>query len=758
MSYSSELLSAVLAGDTQLPLDTTLDFLPGTDAIIGTEIVSIVDVDDDAAVLHLASPLLSGYDEEAEVKVHPVIFEKVAHIIIEEEDEELIARVPFTMYDRLATGTREPGTEEVVAVDFDQDELVIEDALGLLPIVDGSVIDPGTLPPAEPAPSDGLTPDASPTPTVMAAISALSVTWLAELNADFVTYEVHVSPLSTFVPTPETFYGETPGTAMFINNLPSGAPLVAGTNYYVRIVAKDEDGSAPPSVAGSNSPVTVGTTTIGPGSITSTQIQDNAVTTPKLAANAVETDKLAANSVTSIKIAALQILASHIAAGAITADKLEAVLVLATTIVAGTRDGPRVEFGVVDDLVDDEQRIGLTAYNPLGEPTLRADGETGDVAISGTFEFGDPANPSGLLKEDVIELNEQAVGLATPQRVQSDIVSKATTTSITLQLPNYTRVGRWAVLTVQVFDNGTVPTVSNSDITGGAAWTLRAATAHTSNRFRVYTFTRPITSRWKTITVTASSNAERLRAELAEYANISSSGFEACVPAQGTGTAVSVAATSTQNNDLMAGQFTYRQNASASVTSTDPAGFNLIGERQAASEIGSRYFDGVAFSTGLQTMSSTLGSSRDWVAHLLLLKASDTSAGPNPPDADKVAIFGLNVGGRTRLHAKDELGNMGSVVLGTSNEVWDLEYVTRSFAPGSINAHSGGIEVIPIVGLKVGDNVMFAGTTSGQHYLQMRTNHVCAVDDEIQLRYYNSDTSALNPGTVTIGLWIRHRS
>lgn len=192
--------------------------------------------------------------------------------------------------------------------------------------------------------SDGSPPASSPAPTVRSAISALIVSWTPVTNNDPVTYEVHVSATSGFTPSSTTKVMEVAGTLVWVRRLADGTPLQYGTTYYVKLVAKDLDGAAAPSVeaSGQVSQITspdiaanqVLANHIAADQIQASHIAAGAVTASELAAGAVTTDKLAAAAVTSDKIAADAILANHIAAGAVTASEIAADAVQTSHIAA----------------------------------------------------------------------------------------------------------------------------------------------------------------------------------------------------------------------------------------------------------------------------------------------------------------------------------------------------------------------------------------------------------------------------------------
>ena len=99
--------------------------------------------------------------------------------------------------------------------------------------------------------SNQTAPTTSPTPTVTSLYQALEVKWTALTalqSPDLVTYEVHISTTTGFTPSSSTKAIETKGTFAIIKTLPgTSTSLSYGQTYFVKIIAKDIDGSASPS-------------------------------------------------------------------------------------------------------------------------------------------------------------------------------------------------------------------------------------------------------------------------------------------------------------------------------------------------------------------------------------------------------------------------------------------------------------------------------------------------------------------------------
>jgi hypothetical protein len=102
--------------------------------------------------------------------------------------------------------------------------------------------------------TDGIAPTSSPTPTVIGSIKSLYVRWTGITNADPVKYDVYISSTTGFTPGSTTLVGTTAATFITIQALPGPAPLPGdvdtrnlqyNTDYFVKIIARDDDGSAP---------------------------------------------------------------------------------------------------------------------------------------------------------------------------------------------------------------------------------------------------------------------------------------------------------------------------------------------------------------------------------------------------------------------------------------------------------------------------------------------------------------------------------
>jgi hypothetical protein len=205
----------------------------------------------DLSGLTLAAPgLTAALATGAPVNLYPPSSERWASVVPPGGTEPLPVRVPIGLRDRVWLGVRDQAVGEDVRYMLDDAEAsndhVLSDVLADEPVIDASMA--STL---RGQPSDGLKPASSPTPSLIGAATYLGVSWAAIANADRVVYEIHISTSNGFVPDATTKAFETVGTSHVITNLPSGAALALGTTYYVKLIAKDWDGSAPASIQAS---------------------------------------------------------------------------------------------------------------------------------------------------------------------------------------------------------------------------------------------------------------------------------------------------------------------------------------------------------------------------------------------------------------------------------------------------------------------------------------------------------------------------
>ena len=164
--------------------------------------------------------------------------------------------------------------------------------------------------------TDGKAPSVtSPTPTITPGPGFLYCTWSHILNDDQLTYELHISTQSGFIPATNTLVDETPATYAFIKNqspADGGGDLDYTATYYVRIRARDNDGYAPYGQQVVANVRKVETEDLEPFAVTNAIIANLAVDTAKIVDLSVTTAKIADLAVDSAKINDLSVITAKI--------------------------------------------------------------------------------------------------------------------------------------------------------------------------------------------------------------------------------------------------------------------------------------------------------------------------------------------------------------------------------------------------------------------------------------------------------------
>lgn len=342
LPLGSTLAEAAASGATTLVLEDTADFdeAGGTVLLGGEALLTYTAADDEAGEVYLSAPLAAAWDIDTRVEVWDpaagaVVTETFAEILVEGMEnagDSLVAIVDHALIPYLPEGMRNPDPQtgvigEPVELEYRGDDLFVVNVLGKAPVMDGSMIDPETLPPA----AEPEIPEEPDAPTVLPGIGQLFVRWAGLTHPNPVVYEVYVSDESPVAATPENLVSEVTGTAATIRRLPrvdeggdDNTSLRYDTTYYVAIRARD---SLDPDFV---SPLSA--------EVEGTPVQ-------------VTGDDIAVESVT----------AQHVVAGQITGELLAGEILLGSTIKTA-ESGQRVEIsegGVQLIGSDDTVRVSL---------------------------------------------------------------------------------------------------------------------------------------------------------------------------------------------------------------------------------------------------------------------------------------------------------------------------------------------------------------------------------------------------------------
>ena len=203
--------------------------------------------------------------------------------------------------------------------------------------------------------SDEVAPTTNPELTssmVKSLFGAFAITFPPIVNPDSVVYEVFIKPDNATGIVSNTYKVlEVGGTFAVVRTLADRVTTLSyGTNYYIAVRAKDNDGVSTGLVTpvGPIQTMQVSTEDLANLGITEVKIDNSAITAAKIAANAVTETKIANDSISSPKIIAGAIETDKIAAGAIVADKISANAIEADKIAANAITATKIAAGAVE--------------------------------------------------------------------------------------------------------------------------------------------------------------------------------------------------------------------------------------------------------------------------------------------------------------------------------------------------------------------------------------------------------------------------
>lgn len=602
--------------------------------------------------------------------------------------------------------------------------------------------------------SDSVAPAAAAAPTVQGGLGYIAVKWTpVVLNAaagpqrDTVIYEVHVSTGgSGFVTGAGTKAGETPGTMAFTRTDAAGADLNYGTDYWVKIVARDADGTAAASSAA------------GPVQLDPAGSQD-------------------------------------ILAGAVTAEHIESVFNYSSAFIAGTFPGANVQvgFGVKDDgtgnAVVDSGFLGVRAYD--GDPSntqpifkLPADGSP--ALFRGVIQFGSQGT-SQLLQNDMIQVQEQSGGtFADPLLIQTAASGDKPSTTQTCWFETQATTGNLIIAVLNSWD-----ATGSATYTTPAGWALiHSAQWADSSNGRVAMFAKVATGGAgegdgfsDPVSITMSKSCDVATLQLLEYSGVT---VVEDVASLGIGvTANGVQPMNTTATGTFGQQSLLIQVSCAEGTwrsATHPSGGLFPGIRQSSIPVDRALVSqveetdattGILVANDIETnvYAKTVQSgvtdfgyaetNADSLSGFTFVAALQCSANAvQAADADTVRMYGSDIGGETYLHTIDELGRKQAVVLGSFGEIWRMEILALTKDIANVPTHGATLETFTsgISGLATGDFIMFLNKANQNRSLIVRSEPVCTVANQIVCQFFNADTADVNPASDTYYFLVIHRS
>lgn len=204
--------------------------------------IAYASADPDADTITLTAPLAAGISAETTLLVWPLGQEKVAQVELDDNDEGPLCLVPFAMSDKFDVGIRDPSDQESVLITDQSGRWELYAMDDQIPVILGQY-----FPPIDTLPGPVIAPTVSPEPTVVGGIGSLFVSF-APIAFQQVTVDVHLSLATGFMPDGTTLVKTVSGTNATITTLPDGVTALSpNTTYYIKLVAHNPAGYAPPS-------------------------------------------------------------------------------------------------------------------------------------------------------------------------------------------------------------------------------------------------------------------------------------------------------------------------------------------------------------------------------------------------------------------------------------------------------------------------------------------------------------------------------
>lgn len=302
--------------------------------------------------------------------------------------------------------------------------------------------------------TDGAPPQSSPAAIVSGGFGYLYAQWTAVPNADPVTYEVHLSTTSGFVPTLNgaTKVAEVAGTSVVLEKDAVGTNLVYGVTYYVRIIAKDKDttsGNAPaPGAQGSGSVLRASLNDDTIGELPATRIIAGNFTGGEFVIASGGILKTA-NSEVTITHAGIQVMGAN--------SSISATALTTGTFGAGnalTVNGNMMLNG--NFTIQNSGYITSAVYRPLGDPL----GATGFRLSAAGLDIFSGVVAASLLKGGIITSADIRLGTGGVLTVDS---------TGSIQSNNWSATGQtgWRLNSTGLTVYGIGGTISASNVAGG---------------------------------------------------------------------------------------------------------------------------------------------------------------------------------------------------------------------------------------------------------------------------------------------------
>lgn len=348
-------------------------------------------VDTDAETITLAAPLTAAWSVGDMLYLDPPAVEARALVrLSDSEDEPAVeCRVDHALRPLIPEGARDPGMGESVLVEPTGDEWVITDVVGQVPVLDGSVIDPATLPASG---SSVYVQDTDPAVTVTPADGAV---WFDTANHAIKSYSAalpgwvnqafdanNIIEAATILGT--RLANQSVGSAQLASNAVGSGNIAAGAVGNTQLAGNAVNASK--IAAGA-----VGTSQIAGNAVGSGQLANGAVGTPQLGSSAVQSGNIASGAVGSAQLGSAAVQSGNIAAGAVSTASLANNAVTSAKVANGTLTAAQLAAaaGILGtQLANATITSGNIAANTIVASNIAADTITGNEIAANAVTAG----------------------------------------------------------------------------------------------------------------------------------------------------------------------------------------------------------------------------------------------------------------------------------------------------------------------------------------------------------------------------------
>jgi hypothetical protein len=536
----SETSVAHLTGDTHLYVYDSTDFsddggqLRITVDVAENYVLTYLTKDDDLNMVTLSAGVPVDVDPDTLVMLEPQAPEKWASVQLDEDDEPILARIPYSMASSVDEGIRDPTEYEGVEVQLKGLEYIVTDFYGKEDYLDGSALDPTTIPVSGSSPIS-----TAPVLAALAGLDSVFLTWgFVAPDTTYsgpVYYEVHASTVAGFTPDSTTLYSIGLGPTTRVAQMPNGTKLSTTnpTRFKIRAFTSNQvspwsneasatalAGADPAVLAqvvtdvntlntvtlpGVNSTVTtlqakfpINTADIADGAVLSAKIGAGQITNPLMATGAVGTANVQASAITSALISDGTIATGDVAASAITsaliangtivtgdigADQITSALIAASTIATSDIGADQIVSALIaagtiatSDIGSAQITTGLVANLAITAPLIA------DATIT-TAKYGAGTVTNTVIADDSVTSAKIVANTIVAADIAANTITASQIASATITA---TQIAAGTITATQIAANSITTgklTISNlSNLAndpgfelGGLSWTLGSA-------------------------------------------------------------------------------------------------------------------------------------------------------------------------------------------------------------------------------------------------------------------------------------------